>query len=390
MTCSGLLNGGMKEFMVHLQYKFPCMEIYSTLIHPHITLYSAKMDENSTTSDCNSAFTQKQKNNLLIAKSVTGMLSLAMCLIAVFLVFCLRLHKYFTYRLAMYQILSSLCLSVVQVLGLTLLNYDENVYQQIACKTTAFFLEYFLGIKLIFTTCLVFHLFCLAVCLKNFQKFEIGYVLSSILFPLLYSWIPFINESYGVSGAWCSIKSWEDDCATQKYLEGIIEQFVLWYGPIFVSLTLSVVAVFIILIVLAQRAYAHKNPENECLIENHEHNQNKKAIKELLPLLAYPVIFYVVALFPLINRIDSAISPNATFGWFLGHALCQASWGFFSSWALIIHILVMRQLKKKKYVQIKKHLSCRKANSENSFIVLTTYTEGSTKARPAKSDIDNV
>ena len=370
------------------------MEIYtcSTLIHPHITQYSAKMDENSTTSDCNNTFTQEQKNHLLIAKSVTGMLSLAMCLIAVFLVFCLRLHKYFTYRLAMYQILSSLCLSVVQVLGLTLLNYDENVNQQIACKTTAFFLEYFFGIKLLFTLCLIYHLFCLAVCLKNFQKREIGYVLFSILFPLPLSFIPFIHNSYGVSGAWCSIRSWKGDCATQKYLEGIIKQFLLWYGPLFISLTLSVIAVFIILIVLAQRTYAHKNQENECLIENQERNQNKKAIKELLPLLAYPVIFYILALFPLINRIYSAISPNANFGWFLGHALCQASWGFFSSWALIIHILVMRQLKKKKYVEIKEHLSCQKAVS---LIILTTYTEGSTNARtkfsiPAESDIDNV
>ena len=160
----------------------------------------------------------------------------------------------------------------------------------------------------------------------------------------------FIHNSYGFAGVWCWIRNWKDDCATQKYLEGIIEQFVLWYGPLFISLTLSVVAVFIILIVLAQRAYANKNPENKGL---YERNQNKKAIKELLPLLAYPVIFYVLWLFPLINRIYNATSPNANFGLAIVHTSSEFLWGFFSSCALIIHILVMRKLKKKKRVQIK-------------------------------------
>ena len=162
------------------------------------------------------------------------------------------------------------------------------------------------------------------------------------MFPLLFSWIPFIHNSYGVAGAWCWIRDWKDDCATQKYLEGIVEQFVLWYGPLFISLTLSVVAVFIILVVLAWRSYTHRTQEHKFLVENHERNQNKKAIKELLPLLAYPVIYYLLALFPIINRVYSAISSNASFELALTQSITEPFWGFFSSWALIIHIFVMR------------------------------------------------
>ena len=345
--------------------------------------------ENSTI-DCNNTFTKNQKNIVLIVNSGTGLISLIMCMIVVSLVFCMRLYKNFTYRLAMYQILSSLCLSAVEVSYLTLLNYDDQIfYYQIACKANSFLIEYFLWIKLLYTLCLVFHLFCLAVCLKNFRKLEIGYVLFSILFPLLYSWIPFIHNSYGVSGVWCWIRDWKDDCATQKYLEGIIEQFALWYGPLFISLTLSVVAVFIILIVLARRVYAQKNQESECLIENHERNQNKKALKELLPLLAYPVIFYVLSLFPLIDRIHSAISPNVSFGWALANALGESLWGFFSSWALIIHILVMGKLKKKKHVQMKEQLSptCTRINTHTATVFSTNNT--SRYSIPAESDIDN-
>ena len=76
--------------------------------------------------------------------------------------------------------------------------------------------------------------------------------------------VPFIHNSYGVAGAWCWIRDWKDDCATQKYIEGIIEQFVLMYIPLFASMTVTVVAVFIIIIVLVRQAYAHTNQEKEC------------------------------------------------------------------------------------------------------------------------------
>ena len=343
--------------------------------------------ENST--NCNN-FSNGDKNRILIAKGGTGLLTFSMCLIAVSIVLRMRLYKHFSYRLAMYQILSSLCLSVFEA-SVCLLNYNGDIYYQIACTTTAFLLEYFLWIKLLFTLCLIFHLFSLAVCRKNFQKLEIGYVLFSILFPLLYTWIPFIHNSFGVAGAWCWIRDWKDDCANEKYLEGIIEQFVLWYGALFVSLTLSVVAVFIMLIVLAQRAYAHKNSENEYLIENQERNRNLKAIKELLPLLAYPVLFYILALFPLINRIYSAISPNANVKLAMAHSITESSWGFFSSWALIIHILVMRQLKKKRQVQvIEQHTSDVNTVHDSGNDTYTTYsTVPTTHHIINESEIDN-
>ena len=349
------------------------------------------MDVEKNSTDCNNTFTINQKNLLLILITSTGLLSFIMCLIAVSLVLRLRIYKYFTYRLAIYQILSSQCHSAVEVSHISLLNYDGDTYYQITCKSISFIVEYILWVELLFTICLVFHLFCLAVCLKNFKKLEIGYVLFSILFPLLFSWIPFIHNSYGVAGAWCWIKDWKDDCATQKYLEGIVEQFVLWYVPLFISLTLSVVAVFIILVVLAWRSYTHRTQEHKFLVENHEHNQNKKAIKELLPLLAYPVIYYLLALFPIINRVYSAISSNASFELALTQCITAPFWVFFSSWALIIHILVMRQLKKKKTVQFTIDT---KAVADIGNNIYTNYTEGSTNARskysiPAESDIDN-
>ena len=52
------------------------------------------------------------------------------------------------------------------------------------------FSEYLLWVKLLFTICLSFHFFGLAVCLKDFRKFELVHVLFSIICPLLFAWIP--------------------------------------------------------------------------------------------------------------------------------------------------------------------------------------------------------
>ena len=138
---------------------------------------------------------------------------------------------------------------------------------------------------------------------------------------------------------------------------------------------------------------AHRNQEHECLIENHERNQNMKAIKELLPLLAYPVIFFVISMFPLINRIYSAISSNASFELVLAHSITEPLYGFCSSWTLIIHILIMRQLKKKKLVQFL-HPIFTNVTDNHGTNIYTTDTEGTTNTRskysiPAESDIDN-
>ena len=95
-------------------------------------------------------------------------------------------------------------------------------------------------------------------------------------------------------------------------------------------------------------------------------------------------------LFPLIDRVYNAISSNAQFELSFGHALTESLWGFCSSWALIIHILVM---KKKKCIHIREHASLTKVAVDTD-LIYTTYTEGSTNARtkysiPDESYIDN-
>ena len=300
-------------------------------------------DQIFTRNDCNSSFTEHERNKLIVSWLIPSIISFVMCSTALLLVISLKLYKHFVYRLAVYQVLACLFFSAIGILMMMNINYTKDKFHVVECNIMAFLIHYAIWMNLLFTLCLVFHIFCMVVCFKNFEKLEILYILLSLLFPLVTAWIPFINHSYGVSNAWCWIRSWNENCPSERYKEGIIEQFTLWYGPLMVSLTVCVISVGIIILVLAWRACnRYKSQEKEPLIISREQNKNKKALKQVVPLLAYPIIFYVLALLPFIDRVDEAI-PHSNYYLVLAHAIANALWGFFSGLALLVHVIILRK-----------------------------------------------
>ena len=65
-------------------------------------------------------------NAAVIAAATCNSVSILLCLLAVILVLCFRLLKKLVYRLAVYQVLSSLSLATIGVLQITLVNYRRN------------------------------------------------------------------------------------------------------------------------------------------------------------------------------------------------------------------------------------------------------------------------
>ena len=347
-------------------------------------------------SDCNKSFSTDEMNNLLVFWMTPSVLSSVICIIALLMVISLKLYKYFVYRLALYQVLACLFFSIVGIVQLINVNYTKDEFNVVTCKITAFLLQYSMWVKLLFTLCLVFHMFCLAVCLKNLEKLEYVYILLSVLFPLLHAWIPFIHNSYSVTNAWCWIRGWKDNCPNERYKEGIIEQFTLWYGPLMLSLTVCLFATGVIVSVLAWRAYNrykshdHHSENDPLILNQQQQSQNKKALKQLLPLLVYPIFFYLLALLPFIDRVYEALSHDNYYLVIL-HAVSNASWGFFSGLALIVHMLLLRKpLCRKDH---RKDAIKTNNTAEAVTAVYTVYTDASTGAKTMatmsrESDVD--
>ena len=209
------------------------------------------------------------------------------------------------------------------------------------CQAITFLLQYSIWILLLLTTFIVFHLAALVFFFKTLNKLEPFLVVFSLLFPLLFSWVPFLHDTYGLAGAWCWIRVYGyADC--QYYEEGLIEQYALWYGPFLLLLIFNAILTMAVLIILCRRAFckqsnhAPKDEENRVVRFqglNPEADKYKKALKDTLPLLAYPIIYNFFSWFTLANH--TYLQEVALWlGWYMhllpqhGHSLWELHLSF--------------------------------------------------------------
>ena len=292
-----------------------------------------------------SSLSLEQKNVILLAYSSVGAVSVALCFCGILCVFWKRLYTQSLYRLASYQVASALLFGLARSLQVFSINRndDTEVFRRM-CEAVAFLTVCSSWIKLLFTAWLTLHLFVYATCLKNLNKLELLYILSSIIIGPLVAVVPFLTNAYGRSGPWCWIENHHNtNDSSCKYLKGEIEQFAVWYGPAFVFLLLISIFVLITLIVFVCRAYCHSNsiatsPATP-LLHDDANRKHKKALKLVLPLLIYPLIFCVLIVVPMVNRLYQFLTEKTNFGLFLASAVSIPGMSCAAGLAIIVHIM---------------------------------------------------
>ena len=341
------------------------------------------MNESNCSNDSRS-FSSSERNRILVAAATSGTCSLLFCTLAVSILIALRLYKHLVYRLAMYQMFGAGLLGLSNGMLFMLYGYSDNLYYHVSCKFTAFFTQYCTWVEIIFTGWLTFHLFCYIIYFKNFKRLECLYIASAIVVPMLFNWIPFINDSYDLSGAWCFIhSSKEDNCTELRFIEGIVEQFVLFYGPATIFLALQIIAVSTIFAVLLRRVCkSSASGDREPLYDKNKYFQ---VIKQLLPLLAYPIIYSVCFLSPLINRLYGAASDTNSYKLTVIHGVVYHSSGVFAALALMVHIGMIKCRKKAT------HTHQLQDKGYSTFEGVTPYTSGAATqfSLPYESQIDD-
>ena len=264
-------------------------------------------------------------NFLIHVLGSVGAVSITTSLVALCWLFYLKLYRQFLYRLAAYQVTASLLHAIIAISQFAFLNYDDS--KRTSCVVVGYLYLVTVWMKSCFGCWITFHLFCFAVLLKNMRKLEPLYVVTSILFPIVVSSVPLVTSSYGPTGEWCWVEERKCDRAT-----GFIEQIALWSGPAFVGLVLQSVALLTMMITVYYRA--HRN-------SGYGRDQYRKAFKQLLPLVAYPVLFCILVTPPLIARVYGfAAVPNK--GLLTLSAVCIPCWSLFAGVTLIAHIGVLR------------------------------------------------
>ena len=300
-------------------------------------------------------------NMMVIIRGSVGAFSFVTCVIAIGLFLCdLRLLRRFTYRLALYLVISAMFYSTVAVFAFQELRYEVSTADDVRfCKAAGFLLQYSDWIKLLLTTITTFHLLLFMVFHYNLEsvlglKFEIGCIIFSLVFPLLFIWYPFMNDTYGKAGAWCWIKTKDENGIAIE--AGKIEQLAIWYGPFSVLLFLNTLVILLIILVLVCRS-AHSqykrslpnDPAQQQLLKfssgsnaGNKTTEHAHLLKLSLPLLAYPIVYQFLSFFAFADRLYRIVNNNPLLGLWFAHAIASASRGFFAGITLIVHLCLVK------------------------------------------------
>ena len=309
-----------------------------------------------TSPDC--LFSKSKMQTFLTIIGSVGPLSILVCSIAICLVFYMKLHKIFLYRLAMDQVVSSLLLVIVTVLMIFLSEwYIKNYFSDMICPIIGVLAFYLFLLNSLISSTLTFHLFSLAVFLKSLKNAEFFYIMFPVLLPLLFIWVPIISKSYGPIGALCKIKYSNNNnisgCNVAKRDE---DASFLWYGLLLFFLSINLIMALMVFIFLIKWWYVkRKVTEREPLLPNAITTRKyRNAILEALPLLAYSGILAISTFLCTSIYISQTISKKIK-----EHSKARSIdaltlvltfsivlWGFLSGSTLLVHIFLARYLKK--------------------------------------------
>ena len=303
------------------------------------------MDNLSNMTNSCSTISLEERKKVLITFGSVGLVSTIACSFALLLTVFFKLYRRFVHRLAAYQVLSSLFFSLVCCSQVFFVNddVDSSSDYRNSCAAVGFLLEYSVWVKMLFMLWLIVHLFTFTVFYKSSEKYERRCVAILVLFPLLFVWIPFLHGMYGLAGAWCWIQNWNDDCASNKLLLGMIEQYALLYGPFFLTLFVAIGLILAMMVVLVKRlACSVSASELQPILGA---GQRNRALKELVSLVAYPIFFFLLLIPVFVNRLYSAITSNISFTSFLLSGIAIPAIGLFSGMTLIVHVVILMKHK---------------------------------------------
>nr|CAB3229681.1 cyclic AMP receptor 3-like [Phallusia mammillata] len=229
------------------------------------------------------------KCNVVIAlKRTTGSLSLIGCIFMIATIWLFRKYNILSQRLILYLSIAALLDTIGYLMG-------DMTPDGPQCDFEAWWLTYFDWTVLMWVSCLTFNLFFNVVMQRRTERFEkLYHLLCWIVPPFLLSLLPLIGDNYGPAGAWCWIKH-----------DSMAWRFVIWYVPLFLTILGLFVTYFYIIFFLRRKLgswQGNYDPATE--------RDNLQIKDDIKVLKAYPFVYLILSIFPLILRIHNAFSAE--------------------------------------------------------------------------------
>jgi hypothetical protein len=263
------------------------------------------MINNSSFNHC-SPYDEYKYVIVAVVSSGSALVSALCCIFVICLIFLLKKHYFFIQRLILYHCLAALFRAAALIIRFHRLKYnDDSKALTVFCAISGFIDQISQWYLMVDFSVITFTLLMTAVFHKNVARLERLYIVLIFIFPLTFNWIPFIEDSYGRSGAWCWIRNLNyDDCSEHKF--GSIIQNVLWKVPTYIFLIIMIPTYLMVMgFVARQRCYSKNRASHE---QESADTQFKRTLnEEVWPLLFFPLGALILNLLPLANEIYKTI-----------------------------------------------------------------------------------
>ena len=269
------------------------------------------MANNSSSLNCFEIYDVPKYRVILGIRSGLSVLSgcSILCMIGIIVFF--KKYKFFTQRLILYLAISSFSYSVCSFLNVTDLIAYKSKPALYYCIILGFGEQLIIWWELMSVAVIMFNVFIRAVWEKCTDRLEWIYVLIIFIFPFSFNWIPFINLAYGPANVFCWIRSVDlEDCSDFNF--GVWLRFSLYYIPLY---TLMITLIILLAIAIFLVRYKRKRWFGQY---DYESKKKKEVMeKEIRSLLPFPLICFIINLFPLSRRLYELHNASNTFYYIL-------------------------------------------------------------------------
>ena len=280
------------------------------------------MEVNNTT-NCTRTMNSKPQEDVLVLYSVFSTISILFYLAAIFMIAQTRVYDCFIHRLTLYLAVGGILRSVaymLQVLPVDLGTHPAAVRKgwEGACVLGGFMIQYSSFVQAFTVAWICLFVFGKVVYRNKTKllkitgpKLEIAGVALVMLAPLIFTWEPFITNSYGLVGTRCWIV--DHDCHSAHGLS-FAYGMAINVVPNLVLALLGLTQILGAIFVLYRKVFG-KDLERYLWI----------AIKEILPLAIFPTCYLLVTLGRMLAILTNKYTTDAAQAFMALLQLCSCT-----------------------------------------------------------------
>ena len=278
---------------------------------------------------------------MTVTQGVMGSMGTVVCIVALVIIIISRFFKDIVQRLIVYKLIAMMVFSLSESLLLVFFGYNDSVYYKILARIIPGLIpaSYFTNLLLTFWLSVI--LFSCIVYLKNmriFRRLDALVVISSLLGASIYIYYFIFVKFDDCTFSWNTNSSSHEEIIAKHIVMG----FSILLGLVHLAIIVMVIVIFIKACLQSRLKKVKNEEENPLLISD----KWRALLKELLPLMVYPIITIMFSFIYLTVYMApfSAKRFNAQFAL----TLILSGPGPVTGLVIVIHLCILKHRKKQR------------------------------------------